>query len=283
MRFAELLFLIAMGIGKYAYASPQPMLPTVFVKAAKLTEVSQNLSYPAIVQARVQATVLAEADGVVRKIHARLGQAVRVGSRLFTIQQTDPIFQYAAVATPTPVTGVVSELNITEGALVTKGQKLANVTDPKSLKVIVEVPAQDILLLTNGLSGELESPALPSKLRLSLSGLSPNVDPATGTASAELAPLQNDMAFLRPGLIGKITFKANQRQGFLVPEDAIVQQQKNTFLRVVEDGKAKKIPVTIGARLRGMAEITKGLKEGMMVVERASGFVADGEAVKVQE
>jgi len=273
--------MLALTLSQALYATSTA--PTVFVKTAKLSEISQNLSYPAIVQAKIQATVLAESDGVVRKIHAQLGQPARARVRLFTIQQTDPIFQYASVGTPSPVTGVVSELNITEGALVTKGQKLATVTNPNSLKILVEVPAQDLPLLTNGLVGELESPALSGKIALTLVGLSPTVDPATGTATAELAPSASQMNLLRPGVIGKVTFKANLRHGFLVPEDALVESQRETFLRIVENGKAKKVPVTVGARLRGMAEISKGLASGMKVVERTSGFVGEGEAVKVQE
>lgn len=35
--------------------------------------------------------------------------------------------------------------------------------------------------------------------------------------------------------------------------------------------------------MRGKAEITQGLEEGYQVVERTSGYVADGEAVNIEE
>jgi multidrug efflux pump subunit AcrA (membrane-fusion protein) len=120
-------------------------------------------------------------------------------------------------------------------------------------------------------------------MTLKLIGISPNVDPATGTASAELAPSGPDMDSLRPGLIGKITLKAGLHQGFLVPEDVVIQTQDKAYLRVVDAGVAKKIPVTLGAYLRGRIEIVQGLSEGMKVVERASGYVGDGDKVKVEE
>jgi multidrug efflux pump subunit AcrA (membrane-fusion protein) len=276
---------LALGFHFAAFAAEpsNSKMPMVFVKKSKLSDVSQSLSYPAVVQARVQATVLAESDGVIKKIHVNLGQPIRGGARLFTVQQTDPIYRYAAVATPAPVTGIISELDITEGALVAKGQKLATVTDPASVKVLVEVPAQDLPLIQKDLIGELDVPALSKKVPLTIQGISPSVDPATGTASAELAPSKRDAALIRPGLVGKVTFRANVHRGFLVPEDALVENQTETFLRIVEDGKARKIPVTVVSRSRGQAEISKGLKEGQMVVERASGFIGDGEAVKIQE
>jgi multidrug efflux pump subunit AcrA (membrane-fusion protein) len=285
MRFRLLALALAVAVmaSPAAPAAIPEKLMTVVVRKAQKTEVGQTLSYPATVEPKIRATILAESDGVVRKIHAQLGQPVKGGGRLFTVQQTDPIFQYAPVGTISPVGGVVSELLITEGALVTKGQKLAVVTDPKDLKVLVEVPARDMSLLTKGLVGRLESPALAQPLELRLAGVSPSVDPATGTAAAELIPSPKESLFLRPGIIGKITFKADVHSGFLVPEDAVLQSQDKNFIRLVVDQKIKKVPVTLGARLRGQIEITSGLEEGYAVVERSSGFVAEGETVKVEE
>jgi multidrug efflux pump subunit AcrA (membrane-fusion protein) len=258
--------------------------PTVFVLTAKRTEISRILSYPALIEARVHATVLAETDGVVRKIHFALGKKVAAGSPLLTLQQTDPIFQYATVSTKAPVTGVVSEINVTEGALVTKGQKLASVTDPKNLKILVEVPAQDISSLRVGLEGSFESPSIPDKVPLHLAGLSPNVDPATGTASSELIPQKGERSLLlRPGMIGKVTFKTNLRSGFVVPEDAVIKLEDRKYLRLVVDGKVSKVPVSIGDRQRGEVEVTAGLEEGAKIVARSSGFVADGDEVMVEE
>jgi hypothetical protein len=84
-------------------------------------------------------------------------------------------------------------------------------------------------------------------------------------------------------LIGKITLKAGLHQGYLVPEDVVIQTQNKAFLRVVDGGVAKKIPVTLGSYVRGRVEIVQGLSEGMKVVERASGYVGDGDQVKVEE
>ena len=267
----------------HLFAATPGKIPTVVVRPSKLTEISQLLIYPAVVEAKVHAIILAEADGVVRKLHANLGQPIKAGKRLITIQQMDPIFQYAPVSTITPVSGVVSELSVTEGTLVTKGQRLASVTDPNHLKVMVEIPAKDLEKLRESGVGQLETPALGEKLELKLLGISPTVDPATGTATAELTPDSPSVRRLRQGMVGKVTFRAGLHHGFIVPEDALIESQNQTFLRIVADGKAKKIPVKVGDRMRGKAEITQGLEEGYQVVERTSGYVADGEAVNIEE
>lgn len=286
LRKCKFVFLCVLILGSnFLLASVQTeKKPTVFVLTAKRTEISRILSYPALIEARVHATVLAEADGVVRKIHFALGQKIAAGSPLITLQQTDPIFQFAPVSTKTPVAGIVSDISVTVGALVTKGQKLASVTDPKNLKILVEVPAQDISSLRVGLEGSFESPSIPDRVPLHLAGLSPNVDPATGTASSELIPQKGERSLLlRPGMIGKVTFKANVRSGFVVPEDAIIKVEDRKYLRLVVDGRARKVPVSIGDRQRGEVEVTAGLEEGAKIVARSSGFVADGDEVLVEE
>ena len=107
------------------------------------------------------------------------------------------------------------------------------------------------------------------------------VDPATGTVTAELAFVGAATAPI--GMIGKVTFAVNKRQGIQVPEQSIVYRGKETLIRTVEDGKAKLTPVVVAETRRGLTEIASGLKSGALVVVRSSGFVADGQAVVVQE
>ncbi|MEZ4752172.1 MAG: hypothetical protein R3B54_16520 [Bdellovibrionota bacterium] len=115
-----------------------------------------------------------------------------------------------------------------------------------------------------------------------MSGVSPFVDPATGTAGAELE-FKKGPAHLPPGSMGRVYFKVRAHAGFQVPEDAVVYRGKKTLLRVVQESKAKLTPVELGPIRRGLVEIQEGLTEGDTIVVRASQFIADGEEVTVQE
>lgn len=258
---------------------PEANLARVITLRAEKVAISQPLTYPALVEAKVQATVLAEADGVVKQIHSLLGQKTGRGHRLMTIQQTDPIFQFAPVAIKSPVAGIVSELNVTEGALVTKGQKLASVIDPKQLRILVEIPAQDLRFIGVGLKGEFVSPALSRPVPMGLVGVSPNVDPGTGTASAQLSPSGKTGTSLIPGMIGKVLFQVNLHQGILVPEDAVVQFRQQTYLRTIKSGRVQQVPVVLGERSRGQVEILSGLEDGEKVVTRSSRYLSEGDEV----
>jgi multidrug efflux pump subunit AcrA (membrane-fusion protein) len=116
-----------------------------------------------------------------------------------------------------------------------------------------------------------------------VSGLSPSVDPMLGTASGELSMSVVNEKLLTPGLVGRVLFKVNQREGILLPENAVVYKGDKTFVRVIAaDTTAMRVPVRVGDKRQGLIEILSGIKAGDQVVDRASGFVADGDKVKVE-
>lgn len=257
--------------------------PLVFVEKVKAGPLHDELTYPARLVSKTSAALLAETDGVVRKISAPLGRAVKRDETVLTIANTDPIYQYAPMAVRSPVAGVVSAVDVTEGSRVAKGQRLASVTDPSQVKILIEVAAADLFAITRGLSGELTVNSQQKPVPLVVLGMSPFVDPGTGTATVELAAKEGKTQnVLPPGLIGKVSFKVREHQGLQVPESAIVYRGRLPALRVVEDGKARYLSVTLGASRQGNVEVATGLKEGANVILRSSTFVAEGEEVKVQ-
>ncbi|MCB0404642.1 MAG: efflux RND transporter periplasmic adaptor subunit [Bdellovibrionales bacterium] len=260
----------------------KPDKPVVFVTQAEKKEISDLLSYPARITSKVNATILSESDGVVSKIMKPLGSVIKRGDEILRVQHTDPVYQYAPVQVISPVRGVVSAVDVTEGSQVKQGQKLAAVTDPNKTLVTIEVAAADLSTIHPGLKAELKVPGRKTPIAVAVSGVSPFVDPATGTAGAELEFISGP-AQLPPGAMGRVYFKVRAHAGFQVPEDAVVYRGKKTLLRLVEDNKAKLTPVELGPIRRGLVEIQNGIQEGNTVVVRASQFIADGEEVTVQE
>lgn len=252
----------------------------VFVTPVKKTELFDLLSYPARVEAKINTTVLADADGIISKIHAPLGKKVSRRQRVMTITHTDPVYEYAPVSVTAPVAGIVSLVNVSEGSQVTRGQKLALITDPGKVKLTVEVPAADLPQVSSGMSGEFKVAGSDQKFPVKIRGISPFVDPATGTATAEIEFATKDA--IAPGVVGQVTFKANQHSGISIPEHALVYKGSDPFVRLVQGEKAKWVAVQLGRKQRGHVEIMKGLEENASLIERASKHVGDDTAVTVQ-
>ncbi len=276
--------ILALGLCGLALAAPEkPSAPTVFTEKVLATALHERLTYPARLVSKTSAALLAETDGVVKKVSAPLGRAVKRGDAVLTIANTDPIYQYAPMIVRSPVAGVVSAVEVTEGSRVSKGQRVALVTDPAQIKILIEVAAADLFAITHGSKGDLTVTSYDKTIPVTVLGVSPFVDSGTGTATVELAAAHADQnAALPPGLIGKVSFKVREHQGVEVPESAVVYRGREPALRVVEKGKAKYVLVRLGPSRQGKVEIAKGVPEGSEVIVRSSGFVGEGEEVKVQ-
>ncbi len=285
MRFNHLKmissFFILATVSSSAIASPH-QTAVVFVKTISQTKIFDSLDYPARIEAKINALILAESDGVVSKIIKPLGTVVRKSDKLVIIQNTDPVYQYAPMAIENVVSGVVSQVFVTEGSRVAKGDRLMLVTDPAQLKVIVEIPASDLNLLHRGDEAELTQDHHTWKAKIK--GMSPFVDPSTGTANCELEFVKNQSEKTRPpaGALVRLDFKAGARNGYSISDSAVFYRGKDTFVRVVRNKHAFLQAIKIGKKQFGSVEVISGLKDRDQVVERASGFISDGEEVKVE-
>ena len=209
----------------HASIEEKPKAPSVFVSKTVATELFDQLTYPARVTAKVNTTLLAETEGVVSSISLGLGRPVTKGQTILTVTHTDPVYQYAPARVVSPVSGIVSSLEISEGTQVSRGQKIGTVTDPTKLRLTVEVPAQDLSAVHKGLNGELRLAGVNDPLAVRVTGVSPFVDPASGTAPCEI-DLSSEAStkfrhLLAPGRVGQVSFKARTRQGITLPDHAI--------------------------------------------------------------
>jgi multidrug efflux pump subunit AcrA (membrane-fusion protein) len=278
------LFLVVLFAAQLLQAAPEkPKAVQVQIEKAQAKTLFTLLTYPARLHPKVNATVLSETEGVVTEIKAPLGTAVEKGSKLLVIKNTDPIYSYAPLTLTSPVKGAVSSLDVSVGSRITRGQKIGTITDPSQVLITVEIAASDIFSIQKGLEGTLRLPGMEQPIPLVVRGVSPFVDPGTGTATAELV-LKNSApkASLPPGSVGQVSFRAQEHQGIEVPESAVVYKGKAPHLRILEGNKAKYVPVTLGVTRQGLVEVLKGLSDGMAVVVRASQYVGDGEEVTVE-
>lgn len=257
--------------------------PVVFVSTIKAEEIADQLSYPVRIESTIKASILSDYEGVVTQVLVPLGQRVRKGVSLFKVEQTDPVFQYAPMNVKSSVPGVVSAIRISVGSRVVKGQELAIVTDPTALRGVMEVSSLDLRSITRDMNGTLRFPGSEQKFKIKVLGVAPQLDLITGTAMCELSLDSKDLPALTPGQVGQASFSVNSRNGIVINESALVYRGNSVFARVVKENLAHFVPVKIGKKARGNAEIVEGLKIGDLIVDRASGFVADGAKVQVQD
>ncbi len=294
MKFAWLIFsILATSLSTNISFGAEPT-PEVVVTKVRSAILSSELSYPGRVSSVMNAAVQSPTDGIVREIFVTLGSKVKKNQRLFRVKKSEPGFSYAPLTIVAPVEGFVSDLKVSMGSEIARGQQLITLTDPTHLKISVEIAAQDLKLIHIGTVGEFISSTAESSAGgsssstaeaqswpIRLSGVSPQVDPVTGTASVEI--LLSPNTGLLAGALGQLKINVNSHSGIQLAESALRYRGNKTFVSVVEKGVARNLDVTIAGRSHGLVEIGSGLSDGATVVLRSSSFVSDGDKVKIAE
>jgi multidrug efflux pump subunit AcrA (membrane-fusion protein) len=254
---------------------------TVYIKELKVEKFSDKVQYPGRVVSNINAWVHSETSGEIKKIVKPIGTVVKKGETVLIIQNTDPVFNYAPVRITSPTSGVVTLIEVNLLSRVDRGQKLFLITDPKQLVVETEIPAADLKYFSISQTGVLKDNQ-NMNYDVQVKALSPVVDASTGTASAKLNLTGSNSDQLRSGQMGAITFEINHRQSIVIPENALVYRDGKPFVRLLENGQAKRIPVTLSQNFGDTVEIASGLTAGQKLITRWSRFIADNEEVEAQ-
>ncbi|HTM77791.1 MAG TPA: efflux RND transporter periplasmic adaptor subunit, partial [Devosia sp.] len=178
-----------------------------------------------------------------------------------------------------PQTGVITELNVRSGAMVSPGQTLAKVAGLSKLWLVVEVPESMALQVRPGMN---VNAVFAGDTTQQFTGHIREILPGISTTSRTLqARLEIDNAGLTmtPGMLMRVHISAEKATSrLLIPSEAVITTGKRSVVIVKNsDGRLQPVEVTIGDDVRNSTEILSGLTEGQQVV--ASGqFLIDSEA-----
>ncbi|MFL9863450.1 efflux RND transporter periplasmic adaptor subunit [Paraburkholderia fungorum] len=183
------------------------------------------------------------------------------------------------VVLSSPETGVVSELNVRDGAMVTPGQTLAKVAGLSTLWLIVEIPESLALSVQPGMTVDAAFAGDPTqRFKGRIREILPGISTDSRTLQARLE-IDNAAYKLTPGMLMRVRVGAqNAAPRLLVPSEAVIATGKRTVVIVRNgDGRLQPVTVTVGKDTGDETEVLSGLADGDQVV--ASGqFLIDSEA-----
>lgn len=152
------------------------------------------------------------------------------------------------------------------------------------LKAVVPVSERYFPLLKTGMEAVVISDIYPGRV---FSGrvyrIHPTVDAASRTFNAEIV-IENRDGALRPGMFIRASFDLDQVEALLLPAIAVLKLQgsNDRYLFIEENGKAKRIPVTVGKRYDDNVEVISDiLKRGDHIIVSGQARLLDGIAVEV--
>ncbi|WP_299017554.1 efflux RND transporter periplasmic adaptor subunit [uncultured Photobacterium sp.] len=182
-----------------------------------------------------------------------------------------------------PFSGLLGFRQISPGALVTPGTVITTLDDLAQVKLDFTIPEQFIGELQLGSVIEGQVAAFPERQFAGVvKGIDSRVNPLT-RAIVVRAEIDNPQLQLRPGMLMTLRLIVEQREGLVVPEEALVPRQRNNFLFVVnQDNVVEQRQVKVGFRSRGEAEILSGVAEGEQIITRGIQRVRPGQIVETR-
>jgi membrane fusion protein (multidrug efflux system) len=181
-----------------------------------------------------------------------------------------------------PFSGVLGFRQVSPGTLVTPGTPITTLDDTGKIKLDFTIPESKLFLIKKG--GTVLAKAAGASGRTfqgQVVAVDSRVDPVTRAVTVR-ALIDNADGALLPGMLLNVEAQTSQRQALVVPEKSIVQLVGDSFVYVVEEGRAKRRPVTLGRREFGSVEIVSGLEPGELVIHEGVIRLRDGLEVTVE-
>lgn len=181
-----------------------------------------------------------------------------------------------------PFDGIVGLRDVSVGDYVNAGQDLTTLIDNAPLKVDFQIPEIYLARISVGQTVKVTADAFPGETFTgAVYAIDPQID--TRTRSVRIrAEIPNDDGRLKPGLFVRVKVALESRpNAIVIPEQALVTEGGNISVFKVVDGKAVQVPVTVGQRSIGRAEILKGLEPGDTVITAGQLKIRNGSPVNV--
>ena len=225
--------------------------------------------------------------------HNRIQQLLRVGSA--TQQQFDQIdaqynstkeqLEFLQVNTycKAPFAGVISAKNYEDGELYS-GQPIVVLTLIDKLKALVAIPENYFPKFKPGMKLNLTSEIYPGKVfPATVEVVYPTIDASSHTFQVKIV-IPNDKKLLRPGMYVTTTIGLGKTKAIVAPYQAVEKLvgANDRYVFIVEDGRAKRVSVTLGQRFDQDIElISPEIVPGVEMVTTGQHKLVDGVKLNV--
>jgi membrane fusion protein (multidrug efflux system) len=192
--------------------------------------------------------------------------------------------QVEATGLRSPIAGVVSQRSINVGDVLSPGTPMFTVIDPKRLRLEGAVPADAVGQLQLGSTVQFSVQGYDGRsFAGTVESIAPAVDPVTRQIPV-IVSLPNPEGVLMAGLFAEGRVAAEQRQGFVVPIDAVEESGGRASVLRVREGVVERVEVSLGLRDDDaeQVELTGGVTAGDVVLVGAAREIKPGTPVEIR-
>ncbi|HHL3493921.1 TPA: efflux RND transporter periplasmic adaptor subunit [Legionella pneumophila] len=218
-----------------------------------------------------QADVSIRISGSVTAVDVNLGDSVKAGQRLATVQSRLVGNPPPSVAVNAPIAGVIDARNINLGQAVEPNTVLFHISNRDKLLVVAQVYEEDLGKVKVGQEVNIHALSYPKQtFPGAVTLIEPNLDPLTRTVNVRIT-LDNKEGLLKPGMFVRANvILTHNKAALTVPNTALLQADNEQFVFVQNGDIYKRVNVKVGAVEDNHSEITEGLVPGDLVVTQGN-------------
>lgn len=182
-----------------------------------------------------------------------------------------------------PFAGVVGLSDVSIGAYLQAGTPIATLDTSTQMELSFAVPERFIGQVRIGQAVRSTSPAFPGEsFDGELIELASRINELSRTLSVR-ALIDNAEGRLRPGQFMSASLTLQEREGLVIPEQAVMIRGDQKYVFVADDGVARRVSVQTGSRMPGMVEIVDGLTVDDQVVVTGQDRLSSGDRIRLLE
>ena len=181
-----------------------------------------------------------------------------------------------------PIDGVISKRHVKVGNMITVNQAVYQITDFDPLHAVIYVPEKELYKLRVNQKAMVQVDANSETYYQGfVKRISPVVDADSGTFKVTVE-VNDPEKQLKPGMFGRLQIIYDMHDNaLLVDKRAIISEDDNTWVFVVNDNRASKKMVKTGFINNRHIEILEGLSDGDKVVTTGQNSLKDDSLVEV--
>jgi membrane fusion protein, multidrug efflux system len=199
-------------------------------------------------------------------------------ARLATAQK-----QWGNSMVTAPISGVVSERQVSAGDVVQPGAAMFTIVDPSSMRLEASVPADQLSMVRVGVPVSFTVTGYPDRQFLGrVTRVNPTADPATRQVRIYVS-IPNAGRTLVGGLFANGRIAATAHNGISAPLSAVDMRGTAPTVVRIKNGKADRVQVQLGIRDEGSEriEILSGVQAGDTLLLGAAQGITAGTPVRV--
>ena len=252
----------------------------------------------AVIDAKRQRYDLARSQAEVEIIEQELNRLKKMNNKEFISADSMAKLEYnlqAAIAkrdlaalqveesmVRSPIEGVIAKRFVKQGNMAKEFDDLFYVVNQDELYGIVHLPEIQLNSLRLGQDAQLfANKQTDNSIDAKVLRISPIVDPQSGTFKVTLS-VPNQDAKLKAGMFTRVELRYDTHTNVItVPYNAVVNQDNQFALYVIDGKNASRREVSLGYREADTVEVTAGIEPGEQIVIRGHQNLKDQSLVEV--